>query len=420
MLHRFLSRENMCIDSFGSTSAPEVVIRQIGDSEMQVWDLKEKRVSVFDGNSRGLLSCFDPQKSLYLYEPGSSLNGPHYEGLSIPTVCSVSPDIRRFKEFAKNGAVKLYMPTWTLSELLAVRRFASDRHPQEILLTEEDIKQRFSEFGGIFRHVFSSDVETIRRQQDEAVALLDPKKFLLDNIDREHMSHLIAQFKVNTNGPRAFREPHIDLVSSEMQRKVERRFLSVDLHDKISLLMKNDEIPTTMSSHAPVIYEEVIASRLVQGMSWKRKDVREKDFSQFNVKLQKLSQGRPPIFTNMEAGVLYKSLKENFAAVDMMFKTEDGFLVGIQVTRLHESVRKIKANSVDIWLDSLGIGRIDRSHVRIAVVPRPKASSKFRAIYDLPCVGFPDIEIWGVPSDYSRSEEFSRETEPSSFWKKKQ
>jgi hypothetical protein len=407
MLYRYLSGDSFSPDSFGSTSAPEVVIRQIGDSKMEVWDLKQKSVLLYYGNNEGLISCFDPRKSLYLYEPGGSLNSPHYVGLSIPTVCSVSPDIRRYKEFGKNGGVKLYMPTWTLSELLAVRRFVADRDPEQMKLTESDIEQRFSEFGGIFRHVFSDDVATIRNQQDEAVALLDPRNFLIDNIDRGHLSHLIAQFNVRTDGPRAFREAHIDLVSAEIQEKIEKRFSLLELQDKISMLKKNDEIPTFMATQARLSYEDVISCRLVQGVIWKRKKPRV-DFVQFNLKLKKIVQGNPPLFSKMKPGVLYKSLKENFAAVDMMYKTEDGLLVGIQVTRLQESKRTIKANAVDMWLNSIGIRRINRSHVCIAVIPRPKASSKFKAMYDIPCVGYPEIEIWGVPSNYDRSEEFRK------------
>ena len=118
MLHRFLSGEPLSPDSFGSTAAPEVVIRQVGESDMEVWDLKQGQVINYEGISRSLLSCFDPEKSLYLYEPGESRKEPYFSGLQIPTMCSVSPDRERYKEFEKNRAVKLYMPPWTLPELL--------------------------------------------------------------------------------------------------------------------------------------------------------------------------------------------------------------------------------------------------------------------------------------------------------------
>ena len=116
MLHCFLSDEPLSPDYFGSTAAPEVVVRQVGESVMQVWDIKNVQVVTYDGSSLELLQCFDPKKSLYLYEPGKSLEEPHFEGLSLPIMCSVSPDIRRYKEFEKNGALKFFMPLWTLPE----------------------------------------------------------------------------------------------------------------------------------------------------------------------------------------------------------------------------------------------------------------------------------------------------------------
>ncbi len=38
----------------------------------------------------------------------------------VKTFITASPDRSRYKEFAKRGACKLYMPVWTLEELLTV------------------------------------------------------------------------------------------------------------------------------------------------------------------------------------------------------------------------------------------------------------------------------------------------------------
>ena len=87
---------------------------------MEVWDLNRGEVLEYEGSSLGLLQCFDPRKSFYLYEPGRSFEEPHQDELSIPNISSASPDNRRFEVFCKNGAKKIYMPTWTLPELQAV------------------------------------------------------------------------------------------------------------------------------------------------------------------------------------------------------------------------------------------------------------------------------------------------------------
>jgi hypothetical protein len=241
-----------------------------------VWDLKEKRVSSYFGNIFGLISCFDPYKSLYLYEPVGSLSGPYYdEHLLIPTVCTVSPDIRRYKAFAKNGAVKLYMPTWTLPELLAVGNFVADRHPEEMKLTEGDIKERYSHFGVILRHVFSSDADTIHNEQKRAIEVLDPKKFFLDELDRgrqQEVSHYVAQYEVKCDGDKAFRDVHIDLVSDHVREAAQNEFFKLDLNQKIRLLCKNDESPSFMASVWQAVYEEVILQQLVQGVCWEKRN----------------------------------------------------------------------------------------------------------------------------------------------------
>ena len=153
MLHVFLSGEPLSPDYFGSTAAPEVVIRQLEQSEMHVWAIEGGKVMKYEGISRSLLQCFDPKKSLYLYEPGKSFEEPYFEELSLPIMCSVSPDIRRYKEFEKNGALKFFMPPWTLPELLAVGEFVRKRSPNQVPLSPEDMSKRYYEFGGIFRHV---------------------------------------------------------------------------------------------------------------------------------------------------------------------------------------------------------------------------------------------------------------------------
>jgi hypothetical protein len=215
MLYRFLTanENSMLPDSFGRTNVPEVVLRKIGNNIIQIWNIQEGKVVVCSDHFHELLGSFDPKKSLYLYEPGSSLKGSHYEELSIPTMCSVSPDERRYKEFYKNGAAKLYMPSWTLPELQAIRNFAKERHPDQIWLSEQDTYDRFNEFGGIFRHIFSRNIGLVREDQKRAIEDLDPRTFLLDEIDRgrRQVSHLVAQYQVSIEGNHAFRD--VQLIS---------------------------------------------------------------------------------------------------------------------------------------------------------------------------------------------------------------
>ena len=165
MLHRFLSGDSLGPNSYGSTAAPEVVIRQVGESGVEVWDIKQGEVSDCLGSIPLLLRCFDPKKSIYLYEPGGSRSEPYFSGLLIPTVCTVSPDDTRYKKFLKSGAVKLNMPTWTLPELQAVRAFTAARSPDQMPFNQDEISERFRKFGGSFRRVYPQNLNSRNKEE---------------------------------------------------------------------------------------------------------------------------------------------------------------------------------------------------------------------------------------------------------------
>ena len=237
MLHRYVTGKPLSPDSNGSTAAPEVVIRQVGESVMEVWDIKQEQVLYcVNSNSYGVLSCFDPKKSIYLHEPEGSVHGPHY-GLGIPTVCTSPPEALTFKEFVKNGAVKLYMPTWTLPELQAVRTFIADRSPERMPLTEDDIAERYHAFGGIFRHVFAPNSDFIKEEQKRGI-----DELFLGDIEQgrqECSDHVyVAQYSVETQGSRSFRDAEIDFVSDGVREAVEARISALDLGNKTRLLQK--------------------------------------------------------------------------------------------------------------------------------------------------------------------------------------
>ena len=404
MLLRFVRDGSLSPDSFGSTNAPEVVIRQVQQSNMEVWDLKQGRVMVYKGISPLLLSCFDPKKSFYLYEPGDSLKGPQYVGLKIPTMCSVSPDERRYKEFEKNGAVKVYMPTWTLDELQAVRDYIHNRSPDAMPLNNSAIAERFNAVGGIFRHVFAPNFNAVLKKQEEAIKQLDPKKFSLNKLDRQlkEVSHHVAQYRVTTEGDDAFLDANIDIVSEAVRNATVARFRELKLDEKIDTLISNDHRPKYMSAMCPLYYEDVVAGQLYEtgGIEWERRNRTDAEFSRFNMSVTAMKEGKPPVFANMVPGVLYRSTKSNFPAVDMMLRTEDGLLYGLQVTR-QEQNRTIETDAVDNWLKSVEMDN-SMEKVRIAVIPKPALADNFKAKYDRNVSGYPLLEVWKLPSDYGQ------------------
>ena len=399
MLHRYFSGEPLSPDSEGTTAAPEVVIRQVGESVSEVWDIKQELVLYcVNSNSYGVLSCFDPKKSIYLYEPEGSVHGPHY-GPWIPTVCTSPPEASTFKEFVKNGAVEIYMPTWTLPELQAVRTFIADRSPERMSLTEDDIAERYHAFGGIFRHVFAPNPDFIKEEQKRGIDELflgDIEQGRQDGSDHVY----VAQYSVETQGSRSFEDAEIDFVSDGVREAVEARISALDLEDKIHLLRQNDYHGIFMLFLSQYIYEDVIALRLLQGVNWQRKKFTDSDFSEFHLKLTKIVKGKPPVYADMEAGVLYKSFNNDYPAVEMIYTTEEGLVYGLHVTRSY-ATRVIKPHAEDQWLDTIGL-KDEEEKVWIAVIPEPSFATHLEAKYGGDVSGYPQLEVWKVPSDYGQ------------------
>ena len=400
MLHRFICGDSLGEDSYGSTDPPEVVIRQVGQSVMQLWDIKKGQVMACVDSTYLFLSCFDPKKSFYLYEPGKSKTGPHFEGLEIPTMCSVSPDERRYHEFQKDGAEMLYMPTWTLPELQAVRKFVFDRSPEQMPLNEKDISKRFDEFGGIFRHVFARSTRNIERKQTRAIQNLVPKAFMDKEIDEERreVSHYVAQYRVDIEGDDAFREAHLDFASELIRKRVEVRFFKLGLNDKILLLQQSDRSLSFMSSMSRGIYdiyEDVIAKLLRQGVRWEKKKLPNSKFAKFTLKLTKMKRGELPKYAKMKEMVLYKPLNANYPAIDMMYRAKNGLVYGLQVTRQQEPTRTFETSTVNKWLKDISMEN-NMDKVRIAVIPRPDLAEEFKAKYDSDVSGYPQLEVWKV------------------------
>jgi hypothetical protein len=92
-------------------------------------------------------------------------------------------------------SLKTYMHDWTLRELLAVRKHIST------VLSEEDVRQRFAEVGGIVRHVFTKDYADVLCEQEDRVKELSLEK-LIDqdlahaSVGRSGVSNYVFKYDV--------------------------------------------------------------------------------------------------------------------------------------------------------------------------------------------------------------------------------
>lgn len=80
-------------DWLGSTAAPSVVIRQMGEEAMTVYDLTARTADRLEGINSRLIACFDPRSTLYLHEPLATVTELLYHGHEVPMLSTVSPGL---------------------------------------------------------------------------------------------------------------------------------------------------------------------------------------------------------------------------------------------------------------------------------------------------------------------------------------
>lgn len=174
--------------------APKVVIRHLPSQHMEVWFLEQQVVHVIKNvyADIGLLMCFDPETTMYFFEPGKTTNIEPFVNenmLDIPTLATVSPDTSRYKETSKISDI-LYMPVFTENELLAIGRDMRTRPVFDgrlkDLYFDDNIRSRFATFNGIIRHVLpisSSELKESLVNQKAATGTIDAMKFLTGTIE---------------------------------------------------------------------------------------------------------------------------------------------------------------------------------------------------------------------------------------------
>jgi hypothetical protein len=133
---------------------------------MTIFFLKEGVAHAFDpaNISPGLICCFNPKTTLYFFEPGGILNTqPLYEDIDITTFATTS-HIDRYKGFCKVGD-EVHMPPFRLDELVDIGKYISKHEdfqnaPDDLkfLYNEGSIRERFSRYSGIIRHVLPTSV----------------------------------------------------------------------------------------------------------------------------------------------------------------------------------------------------------------------------------------------------------------------
>lgn len=95
------------LDSYQSTDPPQIIIRQIGNYMIDIFDLVSHTAFSFEiADQPKILKRFHELSGAYsvvhFYEPGPCETEPYT--CALDTLMTVSTDAKCYKEFVKNGA----------------------------------------------------------------------------------------------------------------------------------------------------------------------------------------------------------------------------------------------------------------------------------------------------------------------------
>ena len=224
-------------DCYHSTQPAQYVIRQFGEEDMVIYDLVNLVAERINGLNHVLLKCFDPEKTIYMY--GISYSEPFIIRHIIPTLVIDSPDTRRYKEFLKNGGSRIYMPIYTLDELLTIGKHMRESGdvPEGVSYEEEATKKRFAQYNGIIRSCIPISVhaekETLNCYEDAIKSADVTKTLLYDTLEDPRISPFLAQYIVTKDGDNAFKTKCLNIVS-----QIRRNMLKSDGYSLIYHMQK--------------------------------------------------------------------------------------------------------------------------------------------------------------------------------------
>ena len=335
MLYRLVNEQSLGPNHLGNNSSPKVIIWQTGMEAMTFYFPQICKAYV-TYNVRHCVNAFRPDKALYLFEPSTSLVEP-YITAGVQTTITCSPDRRRYHEFFKREAEKYYMPCWNLPELQLVGCHIAEKCDPEMkdLFEPEKIKERFNEFGGIFRCVLpSSKYKLLKARRAQADALDNVKSVRLflpgndiEKTDETHrnISPLILQYAIDYGGENEGEE---DEFKKFTMRPVSRKVNQKMMHLSDDELYKAAHQLRLMCMGAQrrlfQLFEVVVYNSLTKNtFDWEVYNGEEWVNHVWNLKDMELSDKGQENVKNMKPSVLYYPVDHQFPAIDFVFIKEE-------------------------------------------------------------------------------------------------
>ena len=279
-------------------------------------------------------------------------------GTSVLATCP--PGVLRYKEFCKNGATKLYMPLYSEAELLTIGQHMRQQpdFPADMieLYSDESIRDRYAEYGGIIRHVLPQNqvyLEQLAFEKVRAMGDIDWRKHLASpNIEKDSISDLVVQYKIDAPH---FGELGFAFVNRNVESQARAYLENLNVRDMLFVL-RNMRSMNALKFPSRAIFEDLVARYVVEGATpLFRRALRasSRDDTRFAPQLAALVETEVVSFDDMKMRTLYKPKMENFSFVDFYFKDrieedkpDDDFVV-VEQGGLHVPVRNLKFVAVN-------------------------------------------------------------------------
>jgi DNA polymerase III delta prime subunit len=153
------------------------------------------------GRVNGTLDLLRDPETFLLVDPSGNALGFEPPISPASTLITASSKPAHYQQFMKNlHRCRMFMADWTLDELLAVRKRISTT------LSEEDVRQRFIEVGGIVRHVFHANYADVLEDQKQYVnglslELLVDETLAQASLERREVSNYVFTYDVDVAKP---------------------------------------------------------------------------------------------------------------------------------------------------------------------------------------------------------------------------
>ena len=325
---------------------PEVVVRTVSGTRSQIFVVNSNDSVKVVKHSPQDLQDFTTSNMTILWEPSSKKTEVEYLGIMAQIIATLSPDIDRYKEFAKNGAKPLYLPCPSEVQLRLMGQIIRDANVGNVL--DETIQGRIQTYGPFTRLILSPDESILmdykasRSREMGALGKFNLGKLLANIVDISgqdgtQFSHRIVRYMVNRNDDkmdfygywRHFFVSTCDAVASEIRKKI----MDFDLETIKEHLVNIDSGSLAIEEFNPTYLQKlaVLHSTNEGGLQWKSRSLTIKT-SEWKPKLLQLDKQENFVKdSKMTEKTLYYPSDLRFPLVDMYWQ-ENKTLCAIQAT----------------------------------------------------------------------------------------